>query len=246
MKYNWIRGIMLNHGITIPELAAIAGVSEATALSYYNGKVPGKKTIAKIAQALNLSEGEYDDASLAARLDLKPCPFCGERLDIVLEPNIYPYKNHPARSMYAFKCNSCFARTIWAYKPEDANVFWQAGIFTRESEMLAKDGYVKSPALFLDLLEKVYTIAFEDYKAEVRRCMEHPRRGALEGEHWLMQQSEIAKKTARDQIPYDQWRDKMGCRHCSIREAKCPHKNQYPWRKFKQGKLQYCPRKGSG
>lgn len=178
-------------------------------------------------------------------IKLSPCPLCGSTTAQRVERSMYTsdgkfIHGEKNRHQWIVRCENCFAITENSHSRIHAISRWNRGELTDASWELSTSDYTHDPEPWWNLATAIYKVAFEDYKEALRRKRETGGRGAIEGEHWLIKQSTAAKRAAREQIPYDQWRDRMGCSHCTATEQECEHKFSYPWIKFKNGKAQDC------
>ena len=171
------------------------------------------------------------------------CPLCGSS-DIAIEKSMYSRSGKfiaksENRTEWIVKCNDCCAITDISHSRVQAISRWNMKNLN-ETCYTIQGPSTTDPEPWWALATAIYRTAFEDYKDALRRKQETGGRGGIEGDHWLIKQSSAAKRAAREQIPYDQWRDKMGCSHCTATEQECEHKFSYPWIKFKNGKAQDC------
>lgn len=181
-------------------------------------------------------------------INIAPCPLCGSTTGQMIEPSMYAQEGKyifsaENRTDWIVKCTDCHAITPPAHSKAQAIIYWNKNKLRPLSYILQGPNVKGDMEPYQNLLIAIYKTAFDDYKEALRRKRETGGRGRIEGDHWLMEQNPIFKRTALEQIPYDQWRDKMNCTHCAIKEADCPHKNAYPWIQFKNGKLHECPRR---
>ena len=177
-------------------------------------------------------------------IKLAPCPICGRTDGIVVEKSMYSregkeIRDVEKRKLWIVKCEHDYAITEVSHSRIHAISRWNRGELNPMCETL-QGPYTTVDEPWHELFTAIYKAAFDDYKAALRRKKETGGRGGIEGEHWLIKQSTAAKRYAREQIPYDQWRDKMDCRHCSVLESECAHKFGYLWIQFKNGTAPPC------
>lgn len=184
----------------------------------------------------------WTDKYVNINLHRAPCPYCGKSDAISVERAMYTPDGKEIKALELTKnwvvvCSRCSVITEQAPSPIGAVLKWNRQELTYLSRVLHQPGYTNETEPFVNLLETIYRTAFDDYKDELSKKKEGER---LDGDHWLMESSEYARRAARLQIPYDRWRMVHGCRHCA--RKKCPHKLEYLYRAFSEGKAPGCMR----
>lgn len=168
---------------------------------------------------------------------VEPCPFCGCR-EIAIEQAIQYGDTEPGQ--YLLKCTGCGASTELARSKQDAIYNWEFEQWSYTTMMLNANEYTHDPDAWNELNNAIVIQAFRDLKAEVKRN-EHVVVSTKEKDWFLSDELKYFTTTAgvtyvraaEVQVKYDDWRFRKGCRYC---KRSCPHKDQYRWRIYKQGK----------
>lgn len=176
------------------------------------------------------------------QLHIKPCPYCGNAPYIeraLYAPDGHQLSKDEEHPDWIAKCPECGARTEYMPTRLSAIIAWNRGQFDGLTGVLHSD-YTNDTDIWYGLLQGITKMAFDDYKASRLGKVSLP--GPDANDHSFIESLPAFKKAARDQIPYDDWRDRMDCIHCPAKENECPHKYGYLWIKFKNGKAPDCIR----
>ena len=177
------------------------------------------------------------------QLHIKPCPYCGNTPSIeksIYYPDGRAIPKDAPHDLWLAKCYDCAVRTEYQPTRLSAIIAWNRQKFNKLSYVSTKPRNTDDTDIWYGLLQGITEMAFNDYKASRLGKVSLP--GPDANDHSFIESLPAFKKAARDQIPYDDWRDRMDCIHCPAKENECPHKYGYLWIKFKNGKAPDCIR----
>lgn len=178
-------------------------------------------------------------------LYIRLCPYCGSTASFekALYDSTGRQLREDERTEWVGKCSECGARTENKPTRLAAVIAWNQQEYNEMTYRMNRPGYVRDTATLEAFAGAIFRIAFDDLKDAYKACiLKHDFR-VIEGEHWLASSSLYLKQRAKDEAYYDIWKDRMGCRHCAMKEHQCPHKRRNLYYEFKRHTAPPCPRR---
>lgn len=195
---------------------------------------------------------------------IKPCPYCGgeasiERALYTKSGDFIPKEKD--RTEWIAKCQDCAVITKPAAKRVAAIIAWNNEEFNLMSRVMNTDGYTSDMDAWYKLRDAIIltqTTELEQaaLEREVRKAAGGSFGSKLRGESWFYSDDykrlmgppgDVIVRGIKAKAPYEYWKLRMGCRHCAVKEGKCPHKaDNSLWRQHVRGTAPGCMKRKPG